>query len=115
LQLNDDYIFIQAQAQVPPLKVGYLNRAGWLGYLYQDVLFCKRFVPQVDRTLVDFGCNVESYCNDEFIEMETVGPLTRLDPGEAVEHLETWEIYPAVGFESTTHRVRDLLTELKFR
>ena len=114
LQLNDDYVFIQAQAQVPPVKVGYLNRIGWLGYLHQNVLFCKRFEPQVDRSHVDFGCNVESYCNDEFIEMETVGPLTRLDPGVSLQHRETWEIYPAAGFESTPQRVRDLLLELKF-
>ena len=91
LHLRDDYVFIEAQPKLPPLKLGYLNRLGWIGYLRKDILFRKRFDPQVDRSFVDFGCNVETYINDNFIEMETVGPLTRLEPGQSLAHTETWE------------------------
>jgi hypothetical protein len=42
---------------------------------------------------VDHGCNAESYCNDEFIELETLGPLVKLEPGQFVTHTETWELY----------------------
>jgi hypothetical protein len=29
--------------------------------------------------------------------MESLGPLTTLAPGQAVEHTETWELYSGVG------------------
>jgi len=41
---------------------------------------------------VDFGCNCECYCRDRFIELETIGPLVRLQPGESVTHVEEWEL-----------------------
>lgn len=97
LRLEDDLIFIQAQPQLPPLKIGYMNHQGWIAYCVHQVLFVKRFTPQPALPHVDFGCNVESYLNDLFIEMETVGPLARVEPGQAVQHTETWELYDAPG------------------
>ena len=79
LSLNDDFHFISADALTPPVKIGYLNRHGWIGYLVGGVFFVKRIEPQPALPHVDFGCNSESYCNDRFIEIETVGPLTRLN------------------------------------
>jgi hypothetical protein len=43
----------------------------------------------------DYGCNAESYRNDGFIEVETVGPLTHLTPGQAATHVERWELHAA--------------------
>ena len=30
----------------------------------------------------------------QFIELETLGPITEIQPGETVAHIETWEVYP---------------------
>jgi hypothetical protein len=93
LHLNDEAVIIQAQPGLPPFKFGYLNPHGWMGYWYHNVFFCKRFSPpQASDQYPDFGCNTETYCNDRFYELESLGPLRRLEPGETVCHTETWEV-----------------------
>lgn len=112
LSLNDDFAFIAADALTPPVKFGYLNRHGWAGYLVGGVFFVKHFEPQPALPHPDFGCNTESYCNDRFIEVETVGPLTRLAPGQAAVHVERWELHPAPGVPQTPEAVRALVKQL---
>jgi hypothetical protein len=41
----------------------------------------------------DFGSSSECYCCDSFLELETLAPITQLQPGAAVSHIETWELY----------------------
>jgi hypothetical protein len=112
LRLNEDYILIEAQPYQPPVKVGYLNRKGWLAYLREGVLFCKRFEPRPEQPHVDFGCNVEVYASDLFIEIETVAPLSRLEPGQWVAHVETWEFYSGLDVPQTLDGVRTLVGAL---
>jgi hypothetical protein len=95
LQLHDDFILIQAGKKTPAVKVGYANNAGWIGYLRQGVFFCKKSAYQAGATYPDFGCSTECYCDDQFLELETLGPLVRLEPGQTTEHVETWELYDA--------------------
>jgi hypothetical protein len=64
-----------------------------MGYLRNGVLFCKRASPYGQASYPDFGANTECFCNDRFLELETLSPLTRLEPGESLQHLETWEVY----------------------
>jgi len=101
LHLADELVLLHAQPALPPCKIGYMNRHGWVGYLVAGVLVVKRFTPQPDQPHVDFGCNSETYCNDRFIEVETVGPLVTLEPGQSVEHVEQWELYAAAGVQPT--------------
>lgn len=77
----------------PPSKLGYRNVAGWAGYWLDGTLFVKRFDPRLDAQHVDFGCNTECYCNDAFVEVETLGPITMLQPGAITTHTETWQLY----------------------
>ncbi|MBI5029914.1 MAG: hypothetical protein HZB51_05255 [Chloroflexi bacterium] len=91
LYVGDENILIEARAQLPPCKIGTLNVAGWLAYLRGDIFFVKRFQPQPNRPHVDRGSNAEIYCNDRFMELETLAPFQTLQPNETVEHIETWE------------------------
>jgi hypothetical protein len=85
-------IEIDARPLSPPFKLGTMNRAGWLAYRTGGLTFTKRWQPQPERPHVDFGCNAEVYASDRHIELETLGPLTRLEPGQQVTHVEEWEI-----------------------
>ena len=89
---GEEAIEIAGVTSEGPFKLGYMNRAGWMAYRYEGVTFTKRWTPQPERPHVDFGCNAEVYASDRHIELETLGPLVRLAPGEAVEHVEEWEI-----------------------
>jgi hypothetical protein len=112
LELAEDYLLLRGDPLLPPCKVGYLNRLGWVAYLRNGVLFRKRFVPQPALPHADFGCNAEFYVCDTFIEMETIAPLARLEPGQVAEHTETWELTPGVGVPPTLDGVRGLAGSL---
>jgi hypothetical protein len=114
LSFNDDVHLLFANPDAHPVKIGYMNRAGWAGYLSGGVLFVKRWEPCPNSAHVDFGCNCESYCNDAFIEVETVGPLVRLQPGASTVHVEEWELHRAEGVEQTLAGVRELAEKLGF-
>ena len=91
LKILDDFVVINGMAAQPALKVGYLNAAGWLAYLKEDVLFIKRFIPQTEKVHPDNNVNAEIFVEDKCVELESVAPLVILPPGEMVDHVETWQ------------------------
>ncbi len=93
LQLGDEFIIVRSDSTHQPLKLGYFNPHGWLGYLYDDVFFVKRFGVRRDEEYADYGCNSEVYTNHRATELESLGPITVLKPREEVVHTETWEVY----------------------
>ena len=106
LHLGDDAIVIQAESALPPFKFGYLNPHGWMGYWYRDIFFCKRFSqPETAARYPDFGCNTETYCGDQFYELESLSPLYSLEPGETISHTEEWEIFSGQPHVSTVDEV----------
>jgi hypothetical protein len=75
-----------------PFKIGCGNTLGEVSYLREGMLFTKRFDPAVGAPHADLGSNLEVYCDDRTIELESLGPLVRLAPGESVTHDERWEL-----------------------
>ncbi|MFI5258093.1 MAG: hypothetical protein ACHQ01_00565 [Candidatus Limnocylindrales bacterium] len=73
-------------------KVGCLDTSGVAAYLRDGLLFVLRFDPAVGAARADFGCNVEVYVDESAIELESLGPLECLGPGEATAHDESWEL-----------------------
>ena len=75
-----------------PFKIGCLSNSGVVSYLRAGVLFTKRFDPAVAAPHADMGSNLEIYCDQATIELESLGPLVRLAPGDSVTHDERWEL-----------------------
>ncbi len=113
VMLRDDFVLVHADPKLPPFKFGYLNRQGWIGYWLDHVFFVKKFeLPTETKPYPDGGCNVESYFNDQFIELETLGPLTKLEPGESVFHAETWEVYPTLESDLVPPEIQKIIAAL---
>lgn len=112
LHLGDDYILIDGAPRLPPCKIGTLNPGGWAAYLTGAVLFVKRFEHLAQAEHVDFGCDTEVYVNDQFIEVETLGALVLLQPGETVTHTETWELHTGMKADRSPEGVRTMLKSL---
>jgi hypothetical protein len=96
LLLDDDFILLKANAALPPCKIGYHNANGWAGYWLNGVLFIKRYDAHTGEIFPDNGCNTEVYCNDLIVEVESLGPLAKLQPGGMIVHQETWELYDSL-------------------
>lgn len=88
-------IRIEAQP-APPFKLGYFNQDGWLAYWLDGTLFTKSFQTPRRASYPDLGCNAECYLNERFVEVETLGPLVRLKPGDTATHVEIWRLEAGV-------------------
>jgi hypothetical protein len=86
------YITLRHDPKRGPTKIGLAHRLGWVGYLNGGTLFVKRFAYQEGKTYPDSGVNYETFTNEDMLELETLGPLVRLAPGEKLEHIEHWEL-----------------------
>ena len=75
-----------------PFKVGCLSHEGVVNYRRDGLSFTKRFEPALGSAHADMGVNVEIYCDEVGIELESIGPLVTLAPGESVTHDERWEL-----------------------
>lgn len=96
LRLEDDFILISAKPNLPSFKVGAFNPRGWLSYWNNGVLFQKRFSVIPNVAYPDNGCNSEIYCDEHFIELESLAPLVRLSPGGTVTYQEDWNLFPGL-------------------
>jgi len=112
LELGDELVLVRASAAPSPFKVGYLNRAGWAAYLRGGVLFCKHFDPQAEFAHADLNSNVEVYCNDRLLELETQAPLSRLEPGAEATHEERWELHRVGDVDPSAEGLSALAGEL---
>jgi hypothetical protein len=81
----------------PPNKLGYRNAHGWLAHWFDGTLLVKEYAPQVAGTHPDNGCNAECYVNARFMEVESLGALTTLQPGGSVAHDEVWRLHTGIA------------------
>lgn len=83
----------QDPAIAQPIKMGLNAEDGWCACLVGDTLFLKCFDYFADVLYPDNGCTVESYTNDRFLELETLGPMVYLEPGDSATHVERWYLF----------------------
>jgi len=95
-----------------PQKIGAMVKAGWVAYAKDKLVFVKHFPFVEGATYPDFGCNFETYTDGDFMEVETVGQLVKLQPGETVTHVEHWNLFKDVNLGTTDDSIEVALTPL---
>lgn len=93
LVLSNSGVILQAKITAGALKIGSPNPSGWLAYSNNGVLFVKRTVYRRGAVYPDCGASHQIYCDGRTLELETLGPLAVLQPGESAEHQEVWHLY----------------------
>ena len=86
LHLEAGRILLDGHPAMPIFKVGCFCREGWVRYTRNGVSLTRRFTPQPSLPHTDLGCNVELFVSDQTIEMEILGPLAHLEPGQSCQH-----------------------------
>jgi hypothetical protein len=90
-------------ANIEPQKTGLFNPHTIGAYLNNGVLFVKRSdAPGKPEDYPDFGCSFETFTNNEFLEMETLGALMNLGSGKSATHIENWSLHKDVHVNSIT-------------
>lgn len=83
-------------------KIGLFNRDTWAAYLLNGEAFIKRATADPSKTYTDFGCSFETFTNNDFLEMETLGPVSKVQPGQTVEQVEHWSLHRNVHVPAVT-------------
>ena len=75
-----------------PQKIGSFAEETWCAYVLGDHVFKKRTQAYPHMDYPDFGCSFELFSNATTLELETLGPIVALEPGECVRHEEEWKL-----------------------
>lgn len=79
-----------------PQKIGVHNGQNWAAYINDGNLFIKMARFQQNLTYPDFGSRFELFTNNLMLEIESLGGLTMLQPGQQVDHVEYWSLFKNV-------------------
>jgi hypothetical protein len=90
-----------------PQKLGSFNKDTFGAYLLGSDLFIKRYSADPAKSYPDFGCSFETFTNADFLELETLGPVHAVKPGETVEHVERWSLHRNISIPSWTDAAID--------
>lgn len=108
---GSSYILLQA-SMTSPFKIGFPNPRGWQAYWLNNTLFVKHAEYNAWAEYYDFGSSSESYCNDKFIELETLAPITTIAPGATATHVETWNLYKDIARPQNESEAQSLADKL---
>lgn len=90
-------------------KIGVDSTQGWSAYHIDGTLFLKRFPTSHEGRYPDGGATIEVYSSAEFIELEQLGPLTTIEPGDSIAFPEDWWLFPRVEIPSDETAALDRL------
>jgi hypothetical protein len=106
-----EHILVRANIQAA-FKVGFPNPRGWLAYWLDGTLFVKHAEYRPQAEYYDLGSSSESYCNDQFLELETLAPVAAIAPGGTATHVETWTLYRDIERPQSEDEVQTLVEKL---
>ena len=95
-----------------PNKLGFGDKQGWAAYHRKDILFVKKFPYQEGATYPDLGCNFETYTDGDFMEIESLGQMVKLDPGKSTTHVEDWLLFSNVNADNSMASIEKYILPL---
>lgn len=92
----DRYIFLRQDSTAEGnFKVGLNSEHGYALYFNHGDLFVKQFSPRENGCYPDGGMSFETFTNPLFLEMETLGEISTIEPESTVSHTECWSLHKA--------------------
>lgn len=91
---GDRVVRLRHDANMGPQKIGALVDQGYAACVNQGYVFLKRFDYDPDATYPDYGCNFETFTRQDMLEIESLGPMEFVPPGDFAQHEETWYLIP---------------------
>ena len=76
-----------------PFKIGTNNVLGWMVYVCHDFTIMKRYVHTPQAVYPDFGCSSEVRLRSDFVELQSLSPLFRIESNAGIKHVENLSIF----------------------
>lgn len=92
-------------------KFGLNSEHGFAMYFNHGDLFIKQYTPVENGTYPDGGMSFETFTNDLFLEMEALGEIKSIAPGEALTHTESWSLFKEECPKEFSEKTFDALVE----
>lgn len=92
---GDRVVTLRQDSAMSPQKIGAFVGEGYAAYEGEGGVFVKTFGAHSGPDYPDMGCNFETFTNEQFIEIESLGKMVDLKPFGGMEcHKENWGLYP---------------------
>lgn len=112
-ELHRDFIGMNVNEAKTAQKIGLTNYPGWSAYWVDGVTFVKYASVMAGAVYSDLGCAFETFTNGQMIELETLGPLTKLAPASSATHVEHWAVFDGLEKPSTDTAFAKLAAAVK--
>ncbi len=110
LKTGNKYLFLQHDPSVQDwFKIGYRNTEGWGAYYLEGSLFVKLYQEIPKAEYPDYGSTFETYADEFFTELETIGPLQQIDKGEWASHEEEWYLFSGITLPESEEEFEDTI------
>ncbi|NLM50801.1 MAG: hypothetical protein GX196_07615 [Clostridiaceae bacterium] len=97
LYLGERYITLKQRDDLTrEFKIGVYSQHAWAAYVNKGFMFVKEFEVIPGAQYADNNANYQTYTNHLMLEMESLGVLKSVEPGEYNEHTEVWHLYKDV-------------------
>lgn len=97
LFFDKKYISLKMNPKIKnPLKIGVDNECGKASYYLKPFLLTIESKYLINGTYPDKGSSFEFYTNEHFLEIETLGLITKLKPNDKIIHCERWTLQKIV-------------------
>jgi hypothetical protein len=90
--ISRSFIGLNAAEVDQPQKIGLSDWRGWLAYWVDGQTFVKYTTPGIGGEFPDFGSRMEVFSDGKFLELETLGALSDIEPKQTVQHEEYWTV-----------------------
>ena len=118
VRVRDNFVEVTAQTRMRHEKIGMDSTAGWMAYISRaGTMLTKHFAVHPERVygeMAGLTCCV-FYYRDRLVELEPIGPLENLGPGEEACFVEHWNLlpmpFPAEGMDLDLQQVSELVAE----
>lgn len=76
-----------------PLHIGCNNVLGWMALIGEKYTFMKRYIHSPQIVYPDFGSSCEVNLRKDAVELTTLSPMYRIEPGQGIKHVENLSIF----------------------
>jgi hypothetical protein len=98
----------QDPANARPQKLGHWNAHTFGAYFLHGEVFLKEYFPANPASKhPEFGAAFEIFTNADFLELETMGPVTMLAKDEHLTHVEHWSLHRGITLSEISDAALD--------
>ncbi|MEI7844843.1 MAG: hypothetical protein WCK35_03470 [Chloroflexota bacterium] len=104
--------FKQDPSKPNPQKIGISRSRGWLAYILADQAFIKKSCFIENQAYPDENSALEIYADHKCVELETLSPVTTIEPGDYAELVEDWYLFKGFDANASDNDLDKQLSEV---